>query len=381
MRALIVGAGIGGLAVGVALRRAGWDVRLLERREGLRTAATGLTLAPRALAALDRLGLLQAVVNAASTLDHVEFRPHRGAALARVPLALASRRRGLPWLGIEQAALARIMLQALGAGRVTFGDTWTSLTPGTDASDLELADGRRLSADLIVGADGPTSGIAGVLNQVHPAVGDEYEAWQGIGSLACDGWSSPRATVALGPAAQITLFPVGGNRVAWLATRKIREPYAGDCSQSAQTVFGDWDASVSAAIAATGADRVTYRPMTSRPVPAHWTRGTTVLVGEAAHPALPFLGESTAETLEDAVALVDGLSRGESVAGALAAFQVERHPRAVRMVGRAQRAGRIAHIEGRYARAARDAAIVGARPGIALARLWARVLPSPRELG
>ena len=78
---------------------------------------------------------------------------------------------------------------------------------------------------------------------------------------------------------------------------------------------------------------------------------------------------------------MDGLSCGESVADALAAFQVHRRPHAVRMVGRAHRAGRIAHIEGRYARAARDAAIVGARPGIALARLWARVVLSPRELG
>ncbi len=371
--ALIDGAGVGGLTAALALARAGWSVTILERSRLEKEVGAGLQISPNASAILRELDVLPRLGTAALAPRAIRIRRGRdGATIARLPLANAERRWGAPYLLAHRGDLQSALLDAVAAAPSIRIETECAFTgfaatdSGVTVAALRGAQSASFAADLLIGADGMRSLLRERLNQADAAARvARYVAWRALvksDRLALD-LRQPESTLWLGAGAHIVHYPLRGGRitniVAIFGGAKAIEASAdiwaepGDPRRIAAR-FADWDDRVGALIAA--AEEWRIWPLVERPPPPISSAGRVALLGDAAHPILPFLAQGAAQAIEDAAALVAFLKPGCDVAAALAAFVAARRARIERVQRESRRQGVIYHLPGPPA-ACRDLAI------------------------
>ncbi|WP_167344588.1 FAD-dependent oxidoreductase [Amycolatopsis thermoflava] len=210
--AVVAGGGIGGVTAAIALRRAGWDVVVLERAPELREVGAGLSIAPNALRALDAIGVGEDVRAAAT--------PSWAAGNLRLPggeyLRRADPEHDTALSCFHRADLHRLLAARLPAGTVRTGATVTGVSTSAAGATVRYrtAEGEyEMAAGLVVGADGIHSTVRATLWPDAPAPRFRYTAWRGVtrpGSV----WPED-GTFTFGPGAYFLAHPIGGERVYW----------------------------------------------------------------------------------------------------------------------------------------------------------------------
>jgi salicylate hydroxylase len=374
-RAIISGAGIGGLAAALALSRAGFDVTLYEQAGALEEFGAGLQLTPNATRILARLGVLDGVRALSMIPDGISaLRGSDDAVLMRMELSDAERRWGAPYLALHRADLQRALAEAaaedrsnvrlqLGAtvaGAAVDGD---SVTVGLKLGGASVQD----RADLLVGADGLRSRIRerlGLGDADKAAFAGRVAFRATVDSRLVDPqWKRPEIVLRLGPKAHLVHYPLRGglvvNLVAVIEARWRNadndHPWDGEADRPAlERAFATWSRSAQKLLAT--ATNWRAWPLYSRPPIGTFSLGAIALVGDAAHPMVPFLAQGAAQAIEDAGALGGALSRINGVPEALAAYSRSRVARATKVQVEARRQGRIYHMSGPAA-LARDIAM------------------------
>ena len=339
MRAVVVGAGIGGLATAIALRRVDVDCVVLERAPKLEAVGAGLGLAPNALQALERLGVADAVRAAAARAERVQLRSWRGGVLGEVHV----RAEGWEFVGVHRADLQAALLDAVGAGVVRLGAECVGFeTDGTRVAAV-LADGSREEGDLLVGADGIRSVVR---TQLVGENGPRYAGsvgWRAVipfdhavlGGIVSETW---------GCGVRFGLVPVGGGRLYWfideVAPRR-EGPLRGDPAAWTDRLRG-WHDPIRDVVRSTPEGVLEGIPIEHRRPLRRWVAGRVALLGDAAHAMTPDISQGAAQALEDAVVLAASLSeRGEPEAG-LRLYEQRRRRRANALVRQAWGFGRLA---------------------------------------
>ncbi len=396
---LIAGAGIGGLTAALALARIGARVTVLERAEALAEIGAGLQLSPNATRILAWLGLLEAVAARAARPSGIRVRAGRGGRiLSTLSLADAERRWGAPYLVARRADLQAVLAAAaaaeptitleLGTALAGFGTTETGVAVTTARGLVK----RALTADALVGADGVRSTVRGrlVAGPADAPTETGRTAWRALVPLdaAPAALRTAETSLWLGRDAHLVHYAVGNpariNVVAIIrdaighdaTTRNAttRESTAADPDATwsrpgdpaiLAARFAAWHPDARALIAA--APAWTTWPLHDRaPLPA-WNAGPVALLGDAAHPILPFFAQGAAQAIEDAAALAAAVAASRDMPTALAAYSAARLARATRIQATSRELGRIYHLAGPAA-AARDIAMKLAGPGRLMAR-------------
>jgi 2-polyprenyl-6-methoxyphenol hydroxylase-like FAD-dependent oxidoreductase len=384
----IAGAGIGGLVLAAALRRAGRAFTVLERAPALVAAGAGITLGPNALAALDPLGLASVVRAAGRELAGMAICDRRGRVLLGLG-ELDGRRQRIRYVGgaparpglgstlaITRTDLQLCLLSAAGPGAVETSAPVTAFAPHAGGVTVTVADTRTLEAELLVGADGLRSSVRRGLRGEEPLRYAGYTSWRGL----ADDVELPQfdhATESWGPGARFGIVPLGPRRAYWFAVadapaRGSDEPEV-DPRPALHARFAAWHAPIDRLIAATPPHAILRADVFDRPPIDSWVHDRVALLGDAAHPMTPNLGQGGGQAIEDAVVLADALVREPTIAGALARYEAQRLRRANRFVVRSHRMGRFAHVHGRPLVWLRDRALRLIPPRLA-ARSLAREL-------
>ncbi len=343
-RFLVVGAGIAGLATAVALRRVGHDVRVIEgRAESEVGTGAGISIWPNALAALDVLGLGDEVRAAGGRVGAGAVRWCDGRWLRRPATDRMVRALGEPLVVIHRRALTDILAAALPTGTVTYDCTAArlQLTPG--AAGVVLSDGAVLDADAVIGADGVDSMVARHLNGTLAKRYAGYTAWRGIAEHALE---PDLAGETMGPGLEVGHVPLGTRHTYWFATQRAPQGATAPDGELAhlQRVFGEWPEPIPALLAATDPAAVLRNDLYDRARARRWSSGRVVIIGDAAHPMRPHLGQGGCQGLEDAAILAAMTAGGADLPAAFARFAAFRGRRVRALVGEARTIGQIVNL-------------------------------------
>jgi 2-polyprenyl-6-methoxyphenol hydroxylase-like FAD-dependent oxidoreductase len=337
---LIIGAGIGGLTLAHALGRAGIAVQVYERAPTLPAGGAGLTLWANAMRVFDRLGLAAAITAHGRPGMGGTIRTAQGQVLQRLTAADLERLAGGANVGIPRAALATILAAALPPGTVQLGQVCTGFQQTPAGVIATFAGGHTATGRVLVGADGLRSGVRAALWGDTPPRYAGYTAWRGIAP-------APRAAAdqageLWGCGQRFGWIPVTATTVYWFATANAPAGHLiPPAARQADLLrrFGTWAAPIPELIAATESAAILQHDIVDRPPRAPWSQGAVTLLGDAAHPMTPNLGQGACQAVEDAWVLAACLRASRDPAAALRRYDAVRGPRTRRLVQQARLAG------------------------------------------
>ena len=352
----LVGAGIAGLTAARALQTHGCRVRVYEQAAELGEVGAGLTISPNATHVLNALGLRL-------TLETIGMRPSRGGVKhwrsGETMVEILRRqemldRYGAAYYQVHRAdlhsALAALVLAA-DPEALLLGHRFVEVREGTDGIEARFANGATVTADVLIGADGARSPVRTQVFGASQPRFTGYIAYRGLVATADlpAGLLEPSSCISIGPGHTFTRYLIrGGQTVNYvgLAERDDWRDEGWSIRSSVEELlaeFAGWHEGVRAIIRATPAQSVFKWALFDRdPLPA-WTRGCVTLIGDAAHPMLPFLGQGAAMGIEDGLVLARAFAESDSVDEALQRYETARRARTTYVMLKSRETARSYH--------------------------------------
>jgi FAD-dependent urate hydroxylase len=380
-RVLVVGAGIGGLATAIALQRSGRELLVLERAAELWEVGAGISLWPNAVKALRRLGIGDAVEAAGAPAQAAAFRTWRGAQLGASITTQLQGRFGAPLLLVHRARLQAAMRQALGPDCIRLGAECTTLEQDESGVTVRLAGGGVERGAVVIGADGLRSRVRAALFEDGPPRYAGITAWRGVVPLD----DTLRRRIASGESfGRGSLFGVAalnGSQAYWWAS--ARRPESGGEEPAIEKssllcAFSSWHDPIAELIAATPPEAIIRTCLYERSTLERLSVGRIALVGDAAHPMLPNLGQGACQAIEDAVVLADELRSTGDVVSALGRYSARRTQHTAAVVKASRQMSRIAHLCNPLAAGLRNTLLRASPASVSLRRLEPIVGHVPR---
>lgn len=330
--AIVVGGGIGGLAVATALAQRGVTVTLSEQAPEITEVGAGLQISPNGLAVLRALGLERALDRRGAVQAEAvvleDFR--RGHQVARLNLR---RLQGQRYLFVHRADLVAVLVRAAQEANVSMelGRRAVAVAPAP-LSEVRFEDGGTARAELVVCADGLHSVGRESITGPTTAQFTGQVAWR---ALVPSPDKDPIAKVTMGPGRHIVRYPIRGGDMTNIVAVQERDAWAeegwhqSDDPANLRAAFADFGGPVQALLEAV--EEVKLWGLFRHPVAETWVKGSAALLGDAAHPTLPFMAQGANLALEDAWVLARVATAGDD----LSRYQILRRERAARVVSAA----------------------------------------------
>lgn len=320
----VIGGGIGGLAAALAFARTGALVTVFEQSPQLREFGAGLQITPNGGVVLKALGL-DAAAEARSLRGQavVPSDALTGREIARFDL---TRLGGVPYRFFHRGDLLDILAEGCRAAGVTIrtGVRIGAADPGNGT--VSIAGGDALGYDLIVGGDGLHSVVRPLLNGADKPFFTGQVAWRAVIETP----AAPEARIWMAPGRHIVTYPLTGGRLNVVAVQ-ARRGWADegwnhpDDPDNLRAAFADCAPEIRAMLEQVGELRLWG--LFRHPVVPDWHKGRAAILGDAAHPTLPFLAQGANLALEDAFVLARECDRSETLEAALAAYEAARQSR------------------------------------------------------
>jgi FAD-dependent urate hydroxylase len=300
MKIAILGGGVAGVASAIAFRLKGFDVTVYERRDADTNIGAGIVVWPNAAFVLAQFGILDDIAAVSGRPRAMRRLSRHGEDLGALDIGLIDGRMGYPSLSILRSDFQRILLarlQSLGVD-VQYGHKVVHIDADTV---VHVDNGTTLTADLVVGADGRMASCAR-----RYVTGDDTPVYQGFINWigVCDGaFDVDAISDYWGTGERFGIVPVARDKAYWAggaaqATIGARDP--DNYRDELQRIFADWPEPVRRVIAGTPAARINKIYVHDHDPAPTWHRHNLVMIGDAAHAALPTSGQGACQALEDA---------------------------------------------------------------------------------
>jgi salicylate hydroxylase len=352
----IVGAGIGGLCAALALQKAGIRATVFEQAPQLAEVGAGLSLSPTAVHALNYLGLHQ-------TLEDRAYKPEDQCVrhyLDASPLVWINRGKSLlekygeRYYLMHRADLHDALSAAVRANdpaSIQLNKRCRTLTQDARAVRIEFEDGTVHDADVLIGADGSRSIVRQALFGALEPQYTGYIAWRGLVPMALVPQEilQPPSGIFLGAGHLVNRYPVRNGELLNFVAFAERQAWSAEGWSIRSTVaellaeFAGWTPWVLRFMELVPPDQLFKWGLFDREPLARWSHGRVTLLGDAAHPVLPFLGHGAVLAIEDGVVLARALAASNEIGEAFARYEAARIERAGFVVRESRKAGKQFH--------------------------------------
>lgn len=338
----VIGAGIAGLATAVALRRSGHDVTVIEQRTDVGSGA-GISIWPNALAALDGIGLGDDVRQAGGRVTAGAIRWRDGTWLRRPSAQRIVAALGEPLVVVRRSVLTDILWGALAPGTVQTGRSAVAVSVTGSSARVTLSDGTSRETDAVVGADGIHSMVARTLNGPLRTRYAGYTAWRGVAEYSLD---PDLAGETMAAGAEVGHVPLGPDHTYWFATERAAEGSSAPAGELAYLTakLAGWADPIPQLIARTEPRDLLRNDLYDRAQPKLWSRDRAVIVGDAAHPMRPHLGQGGCQGIEDAAILARFIELSTDLSAAFDRFGSFRKRRVRALVRESATIGRVVNL-------------------------------------
>ena len=336
----VIGGGIGGLAAAASLLQAGFDVRVYEQAGALSEIGAGIQISPNGARILNRLGLADAL--ASRGVRPVAVHQRRwddGRTLQRAPLGeMIEQAFGAPYYHFHRADLLAAISSILPAERVHVGHRLVEASDQGDRVEARFENGTRITADVLIGADGIHSRVRQLLFGIDRPRFTGCIAYRGLVpaerlahldlEVTSNSW--------WGPGGHFVHYYVAGGRLMNFVAVQEEETWTRESWNErgevadALRLFEGWHSQVRTIIAAVD-ETFKWGLFDREPLP-RWSVGRITLLGDSCHAMLPFMAQGAVQSIEDGATLTACLVQaGGDVVGALARYELLRKPRTTRL--------------------------------------------------
>ena len=342
----IVGGGIGGVAAAVALHQAGMVAVVYERAFEIREVGAGMMLWPNATRVLRSLGLLNKVLGRSGSSTHFLVRASNGAILMNIALGDFD----VPAICARRSDLLAALLSALPPEHIRLGYKLAALEQSSDQVRISFEGGIKAQHDAVIGADGIRSRVRTELFGHLEPIYRGYTVWRGVaaydGTALFDGANSE----TWGAGKRFGILNAGEGKFIWYAAANVPPNHTDAPSGRKRELleaFTGWHKPICDLIAATPDNGIMKNGAYDLVPLRRWGKGRVTLLGDAAHPCTPNLGQGGGMALEDAAVLAKCIAQESQIEVALRRYETRRRQRTKHIQQRSRLMGEIAQWEGR----------------------------------
>lgn len=354
MKITIVGGGIGGLATALALHRRGIKANVYERADELREVGAGISLWANATHVLQQLGLLSDARAVSSPVSEIHIKNPAGRLLNVMRVAQYEPTS----LGIHRADLLKLLQDALPAEQIFRNHSFDYFTQRDNKVQVHFTNDTTHECDLLIGADGLNSRVRQQIIGDGKPVYCGYPVWRGLVDYEVKNSPVGQVSETLGAGFRFGIFPLGKGRVYWYATANLPEgetdPPEGRKNQLL-SMFRGWHHPIPDLITKTDEAAILRNDCYDRKPTRGWSQGHAILVGDAAHPTTPNMGQGGCMALEDALVLTKLLiAQPRNIPALLQQFEQMRFARTRRITKISRSFGTIGQWESKLGTAWRE---------------------------
>ncbi len=351
--AIIIGAGIGGLAAGVALQRAGWRIRIYERAAAPRELGFGVALAANALAALRELDVAGPLLRAGAPLGDIAFLGEGGRLIRRLNARVAG-----AMVVALRPDLHGALLNAVEDVNLRLHHEITGFTARATGVEVMLRNGATDQGDVLIGADGIQSAVRRHLHPTEPPpLASGYSAVRGVARGVEGTLGNLSGVTFLGDGIEAAALRAGSDAVYWYASLLSAEVHDTAPMAVMAARLPALPSMLQTIIRATPEADLRFDVLLRRDPLPRWGTGRVTLLGDAAHPMLPHTGQGAAQALEDGVALGLALSETTDLTAALRRYEAVRMARTRTFIALGPRMARVTTTRSRVVQGLRTLAL------------------------
>lgn len=329
----IVGGGITGLSIANLLQQRGVAFELYEAVQALRPVGAGIILSPNALYIYDQLGLLAQIEQAGFPLRRFDIADAQGRLIQQNDTQFAQHGQEYHAVAIHRGALQQILLGGISAEHIHLNHALSHID--LDSSTLHFANGTRTQADYILACDGIHSKARQSLFPDSRLRYSGQTCWRGVATTNLSPERLSQPAELWGNGLRFGYVPIGPTTTYWYATAVVPADGRDNAPEATKASmlerYNPFAPFVSDIIVATPGDTIVRHDLYELRKLAAWSRGRTLLLGDAAHAMTPNMGQGAAQGIEDAWAIANCLTRHADPPEAFAAYRDQRYAKATRV--------------------------------------------------
>ena len=348
MKALVIGAGIGGLSAAVALKKAGITCEVFEAVKEIKPVGAAISIWPNGVKCMKNLGMGEIIETYGGPMHFLAYKEYQGGeTLTRFSLAPLVERTGGRPCPVSRSELQREMLNFWGREAVQFGKRVTRAQENADGVTVWFSDGTTAHGDFLIAADGSRSALRPyVLGHKPERRYAGYVNWNGLVDIDESIAPADQWTTFVGEGKRVSLMPVAQGRFYFFFDVPLPAGLAEDrhtLRDDLRRYFNGWAPAVQKLIAA-------LDPQTTNRVEIHdiepfdtLVRGKVALLGDAGHSTTPDIGQGGCAAMEDAVVLGDIFRENREIVSALRQYEALRCARVRDLILKARKRCDITH--------------------------------------